>query len=80
MDKYEIRDTQNYKNKQKKKKVIMVKLPCILSRYCVKEDEKEKRKKKKRKIRERKKKRMIKGDFVRKGGEKRYENYRLLLR
>lgn len=32
----------------KKKKVIMVKLPCILSRYCVKEDEKEKRKKKKR--------------------------------
>lgn len=41
----------------KKKKVIMVKLPCILSRYCVKKDEKEKRKKKKEKNkRERKKK------------------------
>lgn len=35
----------------------MVKLPCILSRYCVKKDEKEKRKKKKEKNkRERKKK------------------------
>lgn len=70
MDKYEIRDTQNYKNKQKKKKVIMVKLPCILSRYCVKKDEKEKRKKKKEKNKREKKKRMIKGDFVRKGGRK----------
>lgn len=48
------RDTQNYKNKQKKKKVIMVKLPCILSRYCVKEDKKEKKEKKKRKIRKKK--------------------------
>lgn len=60
------RDTQNYKNKQKKK-VIMVKLPCILSRYCVKEDKKEKKEKKKRKIR---KKKMTKGDFIRIGGRK----------
>lgn len=58
----------------------MVKLPCILSRYCVKEDEKEKRKKKKRKIRERKKKKNDKRRFRTKRGEKRYENYRLLLR
>lgn len=69
------RDTQNYKNKQKKK-VIMVKLPCILSRYCVKEDKKEKKEKKKRKIRKKNDKRR----FHTNRGEKRYENYRLLLR
>lgn len=80
MDKYEIRDTQNYKNKQKKKKVIMVKLPCILSRYCVKEDEKKKRKKKKEKNKREKKKKNDKRRFRTKRGEKRYENYRLLLR
>lgn len=54
----------------------MVKLPCILSRYCVKEDKKEKKEKKKRKIRKKNDKRR----FHTNRGEKRYENYRLLLR
>lgn len=44
----------------------MVKLPCILSRYCVKEDKKEKKKKKKRKIRKKNDKRR----FRMKGGRK----------
>lgn len=51
----------------------MVKLPCILSRYCVKEDEKKKRKKKKEKNKREKKKKNDKRRFRTKRGEKRYD-------